>query len=208
MVAIPAYKQINVKHGVWTLKNPCLIHQITAGIHLKTRVSNMQTGLYIGIGTPYKQNGGRTVGDAIALDSKSQLVHIQRTFTASFPGTIHLRCSNGYLMDTFGISLDVTCCCSHFRKTSVWQKRRDILGNFIRALIDSAQRNVSTFTTSTPSPTNWVVLSTYYVGVLDESRSFFRVHTGYFSNIPKCIKAEFIASWACSQSSVVSSSQR
>ncbi|GFV80545.1 hypothetical protein TNCV_2150791 [Trichonephila clavipes] len=45
-------------------------------------------------------------------------------------------------------------------------------------------------------------------GVLDESRSFFRVHTGYFSNIPKCIKAEFIASWACSQSSVVSSSQR
>ncbi|GFV63743.1 hypothetical protein TNCV_2411961 [Trichonephila clavipes] len=44
--------------------------------------------------------------------------------------------------------------------------------------------------------------------VLDESRSFFRVHTGYFSNIPKCIKAEFIASWACSQSSVVSRSQR
>ncbi|GFV35632.1 DUF4817 domain-containing protein [Trichonephila clavipes] len=43
--------------------------------------------------------------------------------------------------------------------------------------------------------------------VLDESRSFFRVHTGYFSNIPKCIKAEFIASWGCSQSSVVSSSQ-
>ncbi|GFX33508.1 uncharacterized protein K02A2.6 [Trichonephila clavipes] len=42
--------------------------------------------------------------------------------------------------------------------------------------------------------------------VSDESRSFFRVHTGYFSNIPKCIKAEFIASWACSQSSVVSSS--
>ncbi|GFU19240.1 hypothetical protein TNCV_4397971 [Trichonephila clavipes] len=42
----------------------------------------------------------------------------------------------------------------------------------------------------------------------DESRSFFRVHIGYFSNIPKCIKAEFIASWACSQSSVVSSSQR
>ncbi|GFX69496.1 integrase_H2C2 domain-containing protein [Trichonephila clavipes] len=42
----------------------------------------------------------------------------------------------------------------------------------------------------------------------DEYRSFFRVHTGYFSNIPKCIKAEFIASWACSQSSVVSSSQR
>ncbi|GFX75998.1 uncharacterized protein TNCV_1995521 [Trichonephila clavipes] len=41
-----------------------------------------------------------------------------------------------------------------------------------------------------------------------ESRSFFRVHTGYFSNIPKCIKAEFIASWGCSQSSVVSSSQR
>ncbi|GFT82737.1 hypothetical protein TNCV_1784651 [Trichonephila clavipes] len=38
--------------------------------------------------------------------------------------------------------------------------------------------------------------------VSDESRSFFRVHTGYFSNIPKCIKAEFIASWACSQSSV------
>ncbi|GFU64418.1 uncharacterized protein TNCV_3947851 [Trichonephila clavipes] len=36
--------------------------------------------------------------------------------------------------------------------------------------------------------------------VLDESRSFFRVHTGYFSNIQKCIKAEFIASWACSQS--------
>ncbi|GFX82201.1 histone-lysine N-methyltransferase SETMAR [Trichonephila clavipes] len=47
-----------------------------------------------------------------------------------------------------------------------------------------------------------------YIMVLDESRSFFRVHTGYFSNIPKCIKAEFIASWACSQSSVVSSSQR
>ncbi|GFY28577.1 hypothetical protein TNCV_4150081 [Trichonephila clavipes] len=46
------------------------------------------------------------------------------------------------------------------------------------------------------------------VMVLDESRSFFRVHTGYFSNIPKCIKAEFIASWGCSQSSVVSSSQR
>ncbi|GFW21438.1 hypothetical protein TNCV_1532621 [Trichonephila clavipes] len=44
--------------------------------------------------------------------------------------------------------------------------------------------------------------------VSDESRSFFRVHTGYFSNIPKCIKAEFIASWGCSQSSVVSSSQR
>ncbi|GFT56558.1 hypothetical protein TNCV_3509001 [Trichonephila clavipes] len=44
--------------------------------------------------------------------------------------------------------------------------------------------------------------------VSDESRSFFRVHTGYFSNIQKCIKAEFIASWACSQSSVVSSSQR
>ncbi|GFX36012.1 hypothetical protein TNCV_4215341 [Trichonephila clavipes] len=44
--------------------------------------------------------------------------------------------------------------------------------------------------------------------VLDESRSFFRVHTGYFSNIPKCIKAEFIASWACSQSSVESSSKR
>ncbi|GFX81012.1 transposon Ty3-I Gag-Pol polyprotein [Trichonephila clavipes] len=47
-----------------------------------------------------------------------------------------------------------------------------------------------------------------YTPVLDESRSFFRVHTGYFSNIPKCIKAEFIASWGCSQSSVVSSSQR
>ncbi|GFS58529.1 hypothetical protein TNCV_111471 [Trichonephila clavipes] len=44
--------------------------------------------------------------------------------------------------------------------------------------------------------------------VSDESRSFFRVHTGYFSNIPKCIKAEFIASWGCSQSSVVSSSKR
>ncbi|GFU78492.1 histone-lysine N-methyltransferase SETMAR [Trichonephila clavipes] len=44
--------------------------------------------------------------------------------------------------------------------------------------------------------------------VSDESRSFFRVHTGYFSNIPKCIKAEFIASWTCSQSSVVSSSKR
>ncbi|GFY32840.1 hypothetical protein TNCV_4024641 [Trichonephila clavipes] len=44
--------------------------------------------------------------------------------------------------------------------------------------------------------------------VSDESRSFFRVHTGYFSNIPKCIKAEFVASWACSQSSVVSSSKR
>ncbi|GFX49631.1 hypothetical protein TNCV_4902731 [Trichonephila clavipes] len=49
--------------------------------------------------------------------------------------------------------------------------------------------------------------SEYAETVLDESRSFFRVHTGYFSNIPKCIKAEFIASWACSQSSVVSSSQ-
>ncbi|GFV53605.1 transposon Ty3-I Gag-Pol polyprotein [Trichonephila clavipes] len=47
-----------------------------------------------------------------------------------------------------------------------------------------------------------------YTPVLDESRSFFRVHTGYFSNIPKCIKAEFIASWGCSQSSVVSSSKR
>ncbi|GFU57508.1 uncharacterized protein TNCV_3636721 [Trichonephila clavipes] len=46
----------------------------------------------------------------------------------------------------------------------------------------------------------------FSVKVLDESRSFFRVHTSYFSNIPKCIKAEFIASWACSQSSVVSSS--
>ncbi|GFS62354.1 transposable element Tcb2 transposase [Trichonephila clavipes] len=46
------------------------------------------------------------------------------------------------------------------------------------------------------------------LAVLDESRSFFRVHTGYFSNIPKCLKAEFIASWACSQSSVVSSSKR
>ncbi|GFW78824.1 hypothetical protein TNCV_4262441 [Trichonephila clavipes] len=44
--------------------------------------------------------------------------------------------------------------------------------------------------------------------VSDESRSFFRVHTGYFSNIPKCIKAEFIASWGCFQSSVVSSSKR
>ncbi|GFU92101.1 hypothetical protein TNCV_1659331 [Trichonephila clavipes] len=50
--------------------------------------------------------------------------------------------------------------------------------------------------------------STASICVLDESRSFFRVHTGYFSNIPKCIKAEFIASWGCSQSSVVSSSQR
>ncbi|GFU65473.1 hypothetical protein TNCV_633961 [Trichonephila clavipes] len=50
----------------------------------------------------------------------------------------------------------------------------------------------------------WIMLCK----VLDESRSFFRVHTGYFSNIPKCIKAEFIASWACSQSSVVSSSKR
>ncbi|GFS51788.1 uncharacterized protein TNCV_614301 [Trichonephila clavipes] len=49
---------------------------------------------------------------------------------------------------------------------------------------------------------------TLLLSVLDESRSFFRVHTGYFSNIPKCIKAEFIASWACSQSSVVSSSKR
>ncbi|GFW45000.1 retrovirus-related Pol polyprotein from transposon 412 [Trichonephila clavipes] len=49
---------------------------------------------------------------------------------------------------------------------------------------------------------------TEFPQVSDESRSFFRVHTGYFSNIPKCIKAEFIASWACSQSSVVSSSQR
>ncbi|GFS63092.1 hypothetical protein TNCV_3743401 [Trichonephila clavipes] len=48
----------------------------------------------------------------------------------------------------------------------------------------------------------------YLTKVLDESRSFFRVHTGYFSNIPKCIKAEFIASWGCSQSSVVSSSKR
>ncbi|GFU16811.1 hypothetical protein TNCV_923141 [Trichonephila clavipes] len=47
-------------------------------------------------------------------------------------------------------------------------------------------------------------LSAVTYEVLDESRSFFRVHTGYFSNIPKCIKAEFIASWACSQSSVVS----
>ncbi|GFX18980.1 hypothetical protein TNCV_322851 [Trichonephila clavipes] len=52
----------------------------------------------------------------------------------------------------------------------------------------------------------WIPLEKHKV--LDESRSFFRVHTGYFSNIPKCIKAEFIASWACSQSSVVSSSQR
>ncbi|GFW18818.1 hypothetical protein TNCV_5132711 [Trichonephila clavipes] len=50
----------------------------------------------------------------------------------------------------------------------------------------------------------WIMLCK----VLDESRSFFRVHTGYFSNIPNCIKAEFIASWACSQSSVVSSFQR
>ncbi|GFU94126.1 retrovirus-related Pol polyprotein from transposon 412 [Trichonephila clavipes] len=54
-----------------------------------------------------------------------------------------------------------------------------------------------------PADLVWV-----YTPVLDESRSFFRVHTGYFSNIPKCIKAEFIASWGCSQSSVVSSSQR
>ncbi|GFW90360.1 hypothetical protein TNCV_2122231 [Trichonephila clavipes] len=30
--------------------------------------------------------------------------------------------------------------------------------------------------------------STLTALVLDESRSFFRVHTGYFSNIPKCIK--------------------
>ncbi|GFW59485.1 hypothetical protein TNCV_1680631 [Trichonephila clavipes] len=51
-------------------------------------------------------------------------------------------------------------------------------------------------------------LSSSVTKVLDESRSFFRVHTGYFSNIPKCIKAEFIASWGCSQSSVVSSSRR
>ncbi|GFV92512.1 hypothetical protein TNCV_1744171 [Trichonephila clavipes] len=29
-----------------------------------------------------------------------------------------------------------------------------------------------------------------YARVLDESRSFFRVHTGYFSNIPKCIKKQ------------------
>ncbi|GFU90592.1 transposon Tf2-6 polyprotein, partial [Trichonephila clavipes] len=29
-----------------------------------------------------------------------------------------------------------------------------------------------------------------YTPVLDESRSFFRVHTGYFSNIPKCIKKQ------------------
>ncbi|GFV87347.1 multidrug resistance-associated protein 1 [Trichonephila clavipes] len=56
-----------------------------------------------------------------------------------------------------------------------------------------------------PSP--WTLLTIAKL-VLDESRSFFRVHTGYFSNIPKCIKAEFIASWACSQSSVVSSSKR
>ncbi|GFW70780.1 hypothetical protein TNCV_4148281 [Trichonephila clavipes] len=59
--------------------------------------------------------------------------------------------------------------------------------------------------------TNWPVAnwkSFLEFKVLDESRSFFRVHTGYFSNIPKCIKAEFIASWACSQSSVVSSSKR
>ncbi|GFU21149.1 hypothetical protein TNCV_5115491 [Trichonephila clavipes] len=55
----------------------------------------------------------------------------------------------------------------------------------------------------TPEDLVWI-----YTPVLDESRSFFIVHTGYFSNIPKCIKAEFIASWACSQSSVVSSSQR
>ncbi|GFT75670.1 hypothetical protein TNCV_8291 [Trichonephila clavipes] len=33
-----------------------------------------------------------------------------------------------------------------------------------------------------------------------------QVHT--VLNIPKCIKAEFIARWGCSQSSVVSSSQR
>ncbi|GFT24405.1 transposon Tf2-8 polyprotein [Trichonephila clavipes] len=55
----------------------------------------------------------------------------------------------------------------------------------------------------TPGDLVWV-----YTPVLDESRSFFRVHTGYLSNIPKCIKAEFIASWGCSQSSVASSSQR
>ncbi|GFV74957.1 hypothetical protein TNCV_1041951 [Trichonephila clavipes] len=41
--------------------------------------------------------------------------------------------------------------------------------------------------------------------VLDESRSFFRVHTGEYL---WGIKAEFIASWACSQSNVVSSSKR
>ncbi|GFT28468.1 hypothetical protein TNCV_428821 [Trichonephila clavipes] len=56
-------------------------------------------------------------------------------------------------------------------------------------------------------PLWWWICGTHDA-VLDESRSFFRVHTGYFSNIPKCIKAEFIASWECSQSSVVSSSQR
>ncbi|GFT29630.1 uncharacterized protein TNCV_4890721 [Trichonephila clavipes] len=58
------------------------------------------------------------------------------------------------------------------------------------------------------SPQASLVLIYRPTAVLDESRSFFRVHTGYFSNIPKCIKAEFIASWECSQSSVVSSSQR
>ncbi|GFX67410.1 transposon Ty3-I Gag-Pol polyprotein [Trichonephila clavipes] len=45
-----------------------------------------------------------------------------------------------------------------------------------------------------------------YTPVLDESRSFLECIL-VISNILKCIKAEFIASWACSQSSVVSSSK-
>ncbi|GFX09052.1 zinc finger protein 90 [Trichonephila clavipes] len=86
-----------------------------------------------------------------------------------------------------------------------------------RLILDFRKQNEITLTQDFVIPTLDDILheisgSNYYFGfrheVLDESRSFFRVHTGYFSNIPKCIKAEFIASWGCSQSSVVSSSQR
>ncbi|GFT51450.1 hypothetical protein TNCV_3348831 [Trichonephila clavipes] len=90
--------------------------------------------------------------------------------------------------------------------------------NFSPYGISSVNHNVATLGSNEPcgSPWSWSKGQTWFVpcgsplvkNVLDESRSFFRVHTGYFSNIPKCIKAEFIASWACSQSSVVSSSQR
>ncbi|GFX55241.1 hypothetical protein TNCV_1156981 [Trichonephila clavipes] len=71
----------------------------------------------------------------------------------------------------------------------------------------NAQRSLQCFPTDYP-PLQGLGIGAFSCGrgsrvVLDESRSFFRVHTGYFSNIPKCIKAEFIASWACSQSSVV-----
>ncbi|GFV19926.1 hypothetical protein TNCV_2186821 [Trichonephila clavipes] len=64
------------------------------------------------------------------------------------------------------------------------------------------------FATSPDSRVGRALTELPQVSVLDESRSFFRVHTGYFSNIPKCIKAEFTPVGDVPQSSVVSSSQR